>query len=796
MKTIFIKNFKKVAIILLITQFKFAAQSQCGTPYTLGSAFNSLTHIKNSTNPVAVDKNLNTVVYLHRHNPNVFGGNSGNLRYDISTTGGTSWSTNVGVLNPVSSSYARYPNVAIYNPTGNTNPQNAYVGYIAATINTGTSAWNGNVTGVRQLNGSGNTEFYNQPSGGGNLIPTSMVKGAPGTFWAVDVTYNGTNFSGGVNVYKGVWNGSNNVNWTTNTVFTPAFNTSYNGSPIIGEYNIAFDPAGIYGWVCVMTDLTSGPGNYGYYPVFYKTVNGGNTWSGPIDVDLFQFSCITANVTGGNTPAAHYAADLTVDVNGNPHLFTTVGFSNNTYGINYNAWHHVYDITQINGLWTAYDVANIKGSSASYAGSNSSTVSQEATPQVSRSADGNVVFFGWTDNTSYSLGSANFSPNFFGKGFNVVQNKWTQTKDFSSCNFNTAGKMLFPHLAEDVLEPSASVYKLAPVYAEFVVSGDPDQITNFKFLDNATFNATDFTINQSVLNVSIQQGTSVVLCPGNSINLQLNGSYSQILWTGGSTAANYVVSVPGIYYVAARSGCAIGGSSITVSTLSMSVSPTNTVICEGGAVTLNATGNATSYTWNPGSINGNSFNASPGASVIYTVTGSYSNCTNNTTVNVSVNPSPLVFAISSQSFSCPGAEVILVASGATNYLWNNGATSASISVSPQLTTTYSVTGTNNNGCSATFAITQAVTICEAINSIELNENTISIYPNPNSGNFVIKTEFDLSVTLINQLGQVVNQTKLNNTNNHQVQFNNLSKGIYFVVAQNNKKRFTKKIVIE
>jgi hypothetical protein len=129
------------------------------------------------------------------------------------------------VLNPLSvngTNGARYPQVAIYNPSGNTNPSNAYLSYMGATV---AASFNGIVSGVRQLNGTGNTESYNQPASSQTLIPNSMCKGAPGIFWAIDEVYNGSAVTG-FRVYKGTWNGTNDVVWTTNATLVPPFNTA------------------------------------------------------------------------------------------------------------------------------------------------------------------------------------------------------------------------------------------------------------------------------------------------------------------------------------------------------------------------------------------------------------------------------------------------------------------------------------------------------------------------------------------------------------------------------------------
>lgn len=168
----------------------------------------------------------------------------------------------------------------------------------------------------------------------------------------------------GINVYKGTWNGTNDIAWTVRSTITPAFDLSYDGVAKIGEYNIAFDPTGQIGYVAIITDIIGGPAVSSFYPVFYRTTDGGNTWSAPIIVDLAQFSCISGNIVAGRPVCTGFDADLTVDVNGDPHLFTTICNGNNAYAIFLVEWHHMFDITSHNGVWNAIDVAESKGDAA------------------------------------------------------------------------------------------------------------------------------------------------------------------------------------------------------------------------------------------------------------------------------------------------------------------------------------------------------------------------------------------------------------------------------------------------
>ena len=193
-----------------------------------------------------------------------------------------------------------------YNPSNNTSSINAFINYVGATTND--SIWNGIVTGGRQLNGAGNNESYNQPGSQNYLIPSSLVKGAPGVFWAVDYTSNGTSLLGGINVYEGIWNSNtNSINWSINNIFNSVVNPSYAGDLCIG-----FDPTGTIGWIGYMGDVNS----YGYYsPYFSQTTNGGATWSNIKMVDLNQYSCIYNNTGGLGSVVANYECDLTVDAN-------------------------------------------------------------------------------------------------------------------------------------------------------------------------------------------------------------------------------------------------------------------------------------------------------------------------------------------------------------------------------------------------------------------------------------------------------------------------------------------------
>ena len=113
-------------------------------------------------------------------------------------------------------------------------------------------------------------------------------------------------------------------------------------------------------------------------------------------------------------------------------------------------------------------------------------------------------------------------------------------------------------------------------------------------------------------------------------------------------------------------------------------------VCAGTTVTLTASG-ATTYTWSGGISNGSGF--VPTSTTIYSVTGSgLGVCLNTVTVSLTVNPLPTVSVTSGTI--CAGQAFTISPSGALTYTYSNG----SSVVKPTSTTSYTVSGTDVNGC--------------------------------------------------------------------------------------------------
>jgi hypothetical protein len=156
-------------------------------------------------------------------------------------------------------------------------------------------------------------------------------------------------------------------------------------------------------------------------------------------------------------------------------------------------------------------------------------------------------------------------------------------------------------------------------------------------------------------------------------------------------------------------------------------------VCAGQSVTLTATG-ATTYTWNNWVVNNVAF--TPNITKTYTVNGTDANgCKGTDQVVVTVNQ-PLINAGADQTI-CSGQQATLTATGATSYTWTSGI-SNSTPFTPTATQTYTVSGTDVNGCSGSDAVTvtlvtqptvnagQNITIC-AGDSVQLTATGASTY---------------------------------------------------------------------
>ncbi|MFM9055732.1 MAG: gliding motility-associated C-terminal domain-containing protein, partial [Bacteroidota bacterium] len=209
-----------------------------------------------------------------------------------------------------------------------------------------------------------------------------------------------------------------------------------------------------------------------------------------------------------------------------------------------------------------------------------------------------------------------------------------------------------------------------------------------------------------------------------SINLALA---STILSSQTASACSSFVSPSGNVYtqsgiysdtLSTVAGCdSIITTTLTITgvpTLSATASPDTCDRNTGTATaTASGTGGTYAYLWSNGSSGNGISNLGNG---LYTVTVTDQNgCSSSAQVAVSSIPGPTVTAGASSFIILAGDSVQLNGTGATNYQWSptdglSCTTCDNPVATPAQTTTYTVTGTDNNGCTGTAAVTITVDI--------------------------------------------------------------------------------------
>ncbi len=248
----------------------------------------------------------------------------------------------------------------------------------------------------------------------------------------------------------------------------------------------------------------------------------------------------------------------------------------------------------------------------------------------------------------------------------------------------------------------------------------------------------------------------------------------------------------------------------------MSAVSSPTLICQGGSSTLTASG-ATTYAWSPST--GLSCptcavtQASPTSSQIYTVTGTNPHCpsesvpviVNVSTISANAGPDHTVCCWTKDTIPLvvTGNPISYVWSPSTNFICSHSgahppANCPNPIVSACETTTYSVTVTDPNGCTATDQVTITPVACRMAGSEQtMTDNTLSIYPNPATQLVTINTGNVLAdnISIMDALGRECYSVKPVSTLT-EVDLSTLPAGIYLIKVMTNNEIQTLQLVIE
>ncbi len=211
---------------------------------------------------------------------------------------------------------------------------------------------------------------------------------------------------------------------------------------------------------------------------------------------------------------------------------------------------------------------------------------------------------------------------------------------------------------------------------------------------------------------SICQGTAQVLTGSGAVTYQWDNGVAD-----GDTFIQIIRRPRGdsrVFYYTVTGTDANGCSNSNTDSVTIFFTPdvfANTsadTVCPGTAVTLYGTSDWSdiTYAWSNGVTDNVAFVPTTTSNYMVTATTSFG-CWDTASVLVAVRPAPAVTANATLTALCAGTADTLTGGGAVSYVWDNGITD-SVPFIPLTTTTYTVTGTDSNGCTAIASVTVIV----------------------------------------------------------------------------------------
>jgi hypothetical protein len=301
-------------------------------------------------------------------------------------------------------------------------------------------------------------------------------------------------------------------------------------------------------------------------------------------------------------------------------------------------------------------------------------------------------------------------------------------------------------------------------------------------------------LNSPSVTLSTQTNT---VCSGKPMTIVASGADTYTWSTGENSAAITVtpnVAVSGYVLQATKvlSGCT---STLTLP-LTVLASPVVIAsshkdrICAGSEVQLTAYGTNVSYfNWSNG-VNAPDITVTPLSTTVYSLIGVSSNgCMSMDTRVITVNPLPGVNVSLSASVICEGEPVTMTANlavaGPATYQWLSNTSVAylgnPVTLNPTYSSVFTVTATDQNGCSNTAQHILQVQACTGLSSLNKAASQVQVYPNPGTGLFqvVFDSESDRTIEVSDLTGRVV-YTAQADTDKLELDLGALSNGVYYL----------------
>ena len=321
---------------------------------------------------------------------------------------------------------------------------------------------------------------------------------------------------------------------------------------------------------------------------------------------------------------------------------------------------------------------------------------------------------------------------------------------------------------------------------------------------NACMNTAMITVTVNPLPVVTATSSAASVCTGGSVTLT-GGGASTYTWDNNVIdAVSFVSTATTTYMVTGTdlNGCVnTATTTVTVNSLPL-VSLGQDLIQCGGTAMLNAGNMGSTYMWS---------NASTTQTITVSASGTYivvvtdvNGCNGSDTAVVTINSNPSVSAAASSSVVCvDDADVSLIGTP-TGGVWSgpgvNGLlfspTAAGVGLQSAV---YSYT--DINGCEGMDSVSIQVNACVGL-AENILANGVSVYPNPNSGTFIVSVNVnvdELTLEMLDLQGRAVCYSMENNIQSgftKQINMENVANGVYMLRVTTSKEQVSLKVAVQ
>ncbi|MDP4266757.1 MAG: choice-of-anchor L domain-containing protein [Bacteroidota bacterium] len=306
-------------------------------------------------------------------------------------------------------------------------------------------------------------------------------------------------------------------------------------------------------------------------------------------------------------------------------------------------------------------------------------------------------------------------------------------------------------------------------------------------------------------------GQNITICRLDTPRLTATGGI-YYKWSTGSRLASISVNptVTTTYKVSVTSstGAVSTAQVIVYVVISNAYAGVDKTVCLGSSTTLTATGGQT-YRWITGATT-QSITVTPNVMKLYVVTASVAaqrTCTSSDVVIVRVNK--VAASAGPNVLICKGLSTTLTANGGVKYVWNTSATTQSIVVNPTVTSTYTVSVTSAQSCTAAAKVTVSVAACKSNDEMTETGKNVSVTDNfeifPNPFNEISNITYQLNdagnVTISvydiigNKVSVIMNEKKEKGNYNINWNRNGLNSGLYLIELRTGNSVQLKKVTI-